>query len=214
MDLPFSCFSSLISLGPPFLMQTVPYRGLAKGVVTDIPAYNLELGVWSWGQNVRFRNQTVTRAPVFRDVKQSLLQTGPRFLGAIFPATGFDEIIIGYLNGRVSSLVSGTETDISVSGFTPNTSEAVYTDCIIGDVYYLNRSDRAPWALLPTASTFEVLPNWAPVTAPWTCSILRASNSALVAFGKSHLDLVPSYVVLCDLAFRFSFLSLHLPLIS
>lgn len=165
-------------------MKTVPYRDVAKfGVVTDVDPYQLPMGAWSWGQNVRFRNTTITRAPVFRAVKQSLLNTGPRFLGAIFPSSGFDSIVIGYQNGRVTLLEAGTEADASITSYSNNIAETPFTDCILGDVYYINRNDRAPWALLPTSSTFEVLPNWAPVSSPWTCNILRALNNALIAFG-------------------------------
>lgn len=165
-------------------MSTVPYRGIAKGgVITDMSPYTLPLGSWSWGQNVRFRNQDITRAPVFRTAQTSLAYSSPRFLSAINPASGFDSLLIGYLNGRVTSLASGTETDVSVSGYTNSNAEGVYTSCQLGDVEYVNRPDRAPWSLLPTGSIFTTLPNWAPVSSPWTCNILRASNNALVALG-------------------------------
>ena len=63
-------------------MPTVPYRNIAKGgVITDVDPYNIGLGTWSWGQNVRFKNGSITRAPVFRSAKTSLLYTAPRFLG-------------------------------------------------------------------------------------------------------------------------------------
>lgn len=168
-------------------MPIVPVRGIAKGgVVTDVDAYNLPVGSWSFGNNVRFRNQSITRAPILRSAQTGLLNASPRFLAADVPSTGYDSLVIGYSNGHVTSLVSGTETDVSVSGYTSSSSDTVYTSCHLGDVFYINRNDRAPWALLPTASIFEVIPNWAPVTGPWTCNILRSSNSALIAFGVTQ----------------------------
>lgn len=127
--------------------------------------------------------QLIAGAPSFTE---GMLNASPRFLAADVPSSGFDSVIVGYLNGRVSSLVSGVETDASISAYTPSSAENVYTSCHLGDVYYVNRGDRAPWALLPTSSTFEVLPNWAPVSGPWTADILRASNSALCAYGVTQ----------------------------
>lgn len=165
-------------------MSIFPVRGIAKGgVVTDVDAYNLPIGAWSWGSNVRFRNQSITRAPVFRSVFTGLANASPRFLGADIPANGYDQVIIGYLNGRVTGFASGVETDLTVSGYSNVSTDTAYTGCFLGDVYYVNRNDRAPWALIPGNSLFVTLPNWAPVSAPWTCNILRASNSALCAYG-------------------------------
>ena len=168
-------------------MATVPYRGIAKGgVVTDVDPYNLKLGEWSWGSNVRFRNQAITRAPVFRGAQTTLVHTGPRYLSSIVPSSSFDTVIIGYNTGQVSGLIGGTDTDLSVSGYTPSSTEGIYTSCQLGDVFYINRNDRAPWAFPPGSSLFEVLPNWAPVDGPWTVNILRASNSALCAYGVTQ----------------------------
>ncbi len=95
-------------------MPIKSYRNIAKGgVVTDVDPYNLPLGAWSWGQNVRFRNNTITRAPVFRTAQPSLLNTNPRWLGSVVPSSGQDTVLIGYLNGKVSRLVAGVETDAS-----------------------------------------------------------------------------------------------------
>ena len=156
------------------------------GVITDMSPFDLPPGAWSWGCNVRFRNKNITRAPVLRTALTGLSSSDPRFLAATTPSSGYDGVILGYLNGRVSFIQNGTETDYSVSAYSNNNSEAVYTSCILGDIFYINRADRAPWALLPTAASFEVLPNWAPVTGPWTANILRASNSALCAFGVTQ----------------------------
>ena len=156
------------------------------GVITDMSPFDLPLGAWSWGSNVRFRNKTISRAPVLRSALTGLSQSSPRFLSSTRPASGYDAVIIGYLNGCVSYIQNAAETDYSVSGFTNNSSEAVYTSCILGDIFYINRNDRAPWALLSSATQFEILPNWAPVSGPWTCNILRACNSALCAFGVTQ----------------------------
>ena len=168
-------------------MPIIPVRGIAKlGAITDVDPYNLPVGAWSMAVNVRFRNGDITRAPVFRTVNAALAQVSPRFLSTNSPSSGFDAIAVGYLNGRVSKIISGAETDISITGYSNSNSEAVFTACHLGDVFYVNRSDRAPWSLKTTDTIFHTLANWAPVSSPWTCNILRASNSALLAFGLTQ----------------------------
>lgn len=162
-------------------MSIFPVRNIAKGgVITDIDPYNLPLGAWSWGQNVRFKNGSITRSPVFRSAVTSLAHTDPRFLTSNLPSAGFDSIFLGYLNGRVSSIVSGAETDLSITGYTNSNSENNYTSCHLGDVAYINRSDRVPWSLRTSDTIFQVLANW---DSTWRANILRSSNSALIAFG-------------------------------
>lgn len=168
-------------------MPIVPVRDVAKGgVITDVDPYQLPLGAWSWGANVRFRNNQITRAPVFRTVTASPSFASPRFLGNLTPVSGADIPLLGYLNGRVTKYVSGVETDLSVTGFVNSSVEATWTECNCAEVKYVNRSDRAPWKLGTADSIFVTLPNWAPVSSPWTANILRASNSALCAFGVTQ----------------------------
>jgi hypothetical protein len=162
-------------------MSIFPVRNIAQGgVITDVDPYNLPLGAWSWGSNVRFRNGSVTRSPVFRNVNTALAQPSPRFAAAVFPSSGFDNIFIGYLNGKVSSILNGVETDYSVSGYTPSNSEDQFTSAHCADVFYMNREDRAPWRLKTSDTQFVSLENWPSAT---TCNLLRSSNSAMIAFG-------------------------------
>lgn len=167
--------------------EIIPYRGIASvGVITDVEPFALPLGAWSWGANVRFRNNNITRAPVFRTAKTALLSTGPRFLTSNIPSSGFDTLFIGYLNGRLSALSNGIETDYSIVGYVNANSEGVYTSCHLNDVLYINRPDRSPWSLVPGATAFTALANWAPVSSPWVCNILRSCNGALVALGVTQ----------------------------
>lgn len=162
-------------------MSIFPIRDIAKGgVITDIDPYNLPLGSWSWGQNVRFKNGSITRAPVFRTALSSLSQTDPRFLFSNLPSSGFDTLYVAYKNGRVSSIVSAAETDLSIAGYVNSDSDSSFTACHLGDVVYINRPDRVPWAFRPTDTVFVALPNW---DATWRANILRSSNGALCAFG-------------------------------
>ncbi len=191
-------------------MPIIPVRGIAKlGVVTDMDPYNLPVGAWSMGVNVRFRNGDITRAPVFRSVDPALSYGSPRFLSANSPSSGFDAIIVGYQNGRVTSITSGVETDLSITAgglgtagvYLNANAETSFTSCHLGDVFYVNRPDRAPWSFKVSDTVMHVLANWAPVSSPWTCNILRASNSALCAFGITQNGVsYPTMVITSEFA--------------
>jgi hypothetical protein len=150
------------------------------GVNTDIDAYNLPENAFTMAVNARFQDSGVGRAPVFRRVPLTLASADPRFLGANFPTSGFDAVIIGYKNGRVSSYASGTEDNISIAGYVDNSSDAIFTLNTCSNVLYINRSDRVPWYKKTTDTDFVALPNW---DSGWRAEILRSSHSALCAFG-------------------------------
>jgi hypothetical protein len=157
----------------------VPYRDLAKfGVITDIDPYDLPMGAWSFGVNVRFRNNKVSRGPVFRSVLNSI-SANPRFLIGYNPTSGVEQSFIGYLNGSVSSLSPAGATDVSIGGYVPSSAEGTWTSAHLADLLYINREDRVPWYLPSGMSQFATLPNWG---SNWRAKIIRASNSSLLAF--------------------------------
>ena len=54
-------------------MSIIPVRELGRvGVVTDIPGYNVPINAVTRGTNVRFDEGSISRAPIFRKVKDSL----------------------------------------------------------------------------------------------------------------------------------------------
>lgn len=162
-------------------MTIAKVRNLSKyGVVTDVDPYNLPPEAWSMAVNARFKQASVERAPVFRRVPITLTNTAPRFTSINAPTSGFDSILIGHLNGRVVSYKSGVETDLSAFGYVNANAELPFTSCHLGDVQYVNRSDRVPWSLSKTDLIFQALANW---DANWRAKILRSCNSSLVAFG-------------------------------
>jgi hypothetical protein len=158
-------------------------RNVAQyGVLCDPDPYTLPDTAWSFGLNVRFRNGKITSGPVFRNV--SALGADPRYSLAATPQTGLDQLFTGYLNGTVKRF-DGTETDYTLAGYTPTSAEAAWTDASLASVIYINRSDRAPWYLLPSSSAFQNLGVVGGAPAQWdstyTCGLLRACAGALVA---------------------------------
>ncbi len=149
------------------------------GVISDVDSYNLPANAFSAAINVRFENSSILRSPVFRTVPFTLAYADPRFVGANSPATGYDSVILGYLNGQVTSYKSGTETNISISGYANNSSDTPYTMCRLADVLYVNRIDRVPWKLDSDDADMVALANW---TSTDRAAILRACSGALCAF--------------------------------
>ena len=54
-------------------MSIIPVRELGRvGVISDIPGYNIPINAVTRGINVRFDEGSISRAPIFRKVKDSL----------------------------------------------------------------------------------------------------------------------------------------------
>ena len=84
------------------------------GVITDIPGYNMPINAFTRATNVRFDEGSVSRAPVFRTVKDSP-GCSPRFAIGITPATGFDQLIMVSDAWAIKEYTSGAVTDRSGS---------------------------------------------------------------------------------------------------
>ena len=159
-------------------------RDIAKyGVLCDPDPYNLPDTAWSFGVNVRFRNGKVSSGPVFRNVF-SLGTVSPRYSVAAPPVSGLDMLFTGYLNGKLYKF-NGTETDYTLTGYTPSSAEATWSTTALANILYVNRSDRAPWYLRSSDSTFQNLGVVAGGATTWdntyVCQLLRACAGALVA---------------------------------
>jgi hypothetical protein len=139
--------------------------------------------------NVRFRNNKITPAPVFRTVKTPLAETNPRYSFTAGIGATNNEMFIGYLSGNVYYYSNGVETLYSPPGYVTSSTETNWTSYTIGNVVYLNRADRPPWYLLPTGSQFLDLsatgsaPNkW---DATWRAKVIAQCGGALVALNIS-----------------------------
>lgn len=155
-------------------------RNLSKyGVIADVDAYALPSEAWSMAVNARFQDGYVERGPIFKNVL-SLATASPRFVAANNEIGGLTTTIVGYLNGSVAQISNAAETDVSIAGYTPVNSEASFTSCKLGGVYYVNRSDRIPWSKRSSDAQFLTLANW---DTSWRANILRACGGALCAFG-------------------------------
>jgi hypothetical protein len=94
-------------------------------------------------------------------------------------------MFLGYKSGNVYFYANGTETLVSPPGYVTSSAEANWTSYTIGNVVYVNRADRPPWFLLPTATTFADLSTVGSAPDRWepthTAKIISQCAGAIVA---------------------------------
>lgn len=158
-------------------MPNIPVRDLGKfGVITDVDPYDLPPQAWTMGVNVRFRNNHVSRSPVFRNV--TALAADPRYVFGASPTSGLDLVFFSHLDGRVYNFSNGTTADYSISGYTPTSAEVAWTSTALAGIVYVNRPDRVPWTYGPTDTHFNALSGW---DSTWRAGLLRTCGGSLVA---------------------------------
>jgi hypothetical protein len=163
-------------------MSNIPVRNLGGvGIISDLNAYDLPPNAFSAGCNVRFNNGNVTRAPVFKSVRD--LTDSTRTFGHIFSITdntGGSEAVIAVTSdySKIISITGSTETDVTPASITSGTSELPFTSCFLGNVAYLNRKQNVPLKKAISDADFVSLPNW---DTEWRCLVLRAYKDTLVA---------------------------------
>lgn len=155
-----------------------PVREMAKyGILADPDPYDIPSSAWSSGVNVRFRNGSISRAPVWRNVF-SITTASPRYVFGSNPALGSDLVFIGYLSGRVYKFTAGVESNYSPTGYVDEDSEATWSNTHLADVLYVNRENRVPWFLRTSDTEFQELSGW---DSTWRAKLLRACGGSLIA---------------------------------
>lgn len=168
-------------------MSILPIRYLGKhGVLTDVDPFELPPEAMNFAKNVRYENTRIERGGVFRTVGP--MGADPRHIRGYFDSNGNNNILYADSSGKLHSWASGTETDITVSGWTPTVSNAPTTSVVVNNMIYVNRPDHVPWyrskdssaafTAIPTGGTIPTL-QW---DTTYRCQSLRGMNGVLVAF--------------------------------
>lgn len=153
-------------------MANLPVRSLGEvGIITDVNAHDLVPNAFSNGSNVLFRDNTVVRAPVFKDLFDQTAQVaqedGPVTAfnyndpdsGAIYGVAYDDNTVVEYDNG-VSSSVTPSGAVTSGSSSTPWThteiaglsilcrksAEPYIRDSVVSNTYQLMSTNDWPAA--------------------------------------------------------------------
>lgn len=154
------------------------------GVITDIRPASLPLNAFSRAKNVRFDEGKVSRAPVFRKVKDSL-GFNPRFTYGI-PGTyggGFASIIMVSDTYQIKSYQNGTVSSVQGSLALTSSNNNTVTGTNLADITYLNRVDKVPVYMAPAGSNFAALPNW---DSNWRAEAVRSYGDFLLALNLTE----------------------------
>lgn len=163
-------------------MPTLPIRGLgATGIITDSNAYNLPVTGFTSGNNVRFDENKIKRAPIFRSVKDNL-GFDPRAALGVVPSTGFDTVLMVTDDYDIKEYANGTVSDRTGS-ITGSTDPRPFTMSTLADVTYINRPDRVPVYRLPSQTNFQDLGNW---DSGWRANSLRPFGDFMLALAMTE----------------------------
>jgi hypothetical protein len=165
-------------------MALMPVKDLGSvGCITDITPSRLPINAFSRAKNVRFDAASVTRSPVFRNIKDSL-GFDPRHCAGIAPTSGgFSTVLMASDTFVLKEYVNGTVHNRSGSISALSSSLDAYTSTTLADVDYLNRVDRVPVFRLANGTNFADLTHW---DANWRTESLRAFGDFLVAIGMTE----------------------------
>lgn len=159
-------------------MPLIPFRNLAsKGIIKDLPPYQLDASSFSDGSNVWFHGGVVSRSPSFRTVADALSFT-PYAMGSIRQSSGQDQVFMMGAGQTCYLYSSGAVTNVTPAAYTPATSARAITTTVLAQVAYLNDPANTPFYYGPGGGLFAALPGW---DATWRCRSLRAFQNYLVA---------------------------------
>lgn len=159
-------------------MSILPVRKLGQvGIITDLNPKDLPPNGFSSGNNVRFDEGKVKRAPVFRKVFNTAA-SNPAYVFTMTPSTGYDQIITVSEDGSLKSFSNNTEVDVTPTGFSPVVTSQPFTSCNLGGVTYVNRKSDVPYYMGSAGTRFAALPAW---DSTWRCGSLRAYKDFLIA---------------------------------
>jgi len=182
-------------------MPTFPVRGLGStGIITDAFPSDVEnIGSFTGGVNVRFKNGRASRGPVCRTA--ATLPHEPGHIFTIPPgASGYDEVIsIAEDFGSIKRMNGTTFEDLTPEGHTAVEGNQAFTSSFLGGVAYLNRETHAPVYKAPNGDRFATIPGW---NSDDRCKVLRAYKDQLIALGVTKAGAYrPTMVKWSDFAF-------------
>lgn len=166
--------------------QTLPIRNLGDvGVVTDQDASNLPVQVFTRAKNVRFDENTVVRAPVFRKVKDSLGFT-PVHMYGVTTDNGYNSVLLVSDTFTIKKYFNDILDNVRTGSSSSNDTVPITATHLANQVY-VNRADEVP-ATSPIGSlNFVPLANFnGPNSQVWKCGSLRAYGDFLIALNMTE----------------------------
>lgn len=166
--------------------QTLPIRNLGDvGVVTDQDASSLPVQVFTRAKNVRFDENTVVRAPVFRKVEDSL-GFAPVFMYGVSTDTGYNSVLLVSDNFTIKKYFNGSLSNARTGSSSSNDTVPITATHLANQVY-INRVDEVPTTSPIDTLNFVPLANFnGPNNQTWKCGSLRAYGDFLIALNMTE----------------------------
>ena len=179
-------------------MPNLPIRDLgAVGVITDVDPFNLPFNAFTRAKNVRFVNNSVEHAPIFREVLDLGSTDRPELVHGLFTQDGYDSTLVVTDTFKILE-ITGSSSAATVYNGSMSANAKPYTVCSLANVEYVNRSDTAPVYRGPTDTNFSVLSNFVPSSS---CTSLRSYGDFLIALNMTEGGVnLPTRVRYSDLA--------------
>ena len=179
-------------------MPNLPIRDLgAVGVITDVDPFNLPFNAFTRAKNVRFVNNSVEHAPIFRQVLDLGSTDNPEFVHGLFTQDGYDSTLVVTDTFKILES-TGSSSAATVYNGSMSVNSKSYTACSLANVEYVNRTDTAPVYRGPTDTNFSVLSNFVPSSS---CNSLRSYGDFLIALNMTENGVnLPTRVRYSDLA--------------
>ena len=178
-------------------MPNLPIRDLgAIGVITDTDPFNLPFNAFTRAKNVRFVNNSVDHAPIFRDVLDLGSTDNPEFVHGLFTQDGYDTTLVVTDTFKILEMQNATAATVYTGSLSANSRP--YTACSLANIEYVNRTDTTPVYRGPTDTNFSVLSNFVPSS---TCNVLRSYGDFLIALNMTESGVnLPTRIRYSDLA--------------
>jgi hypothetical protein len=166
-------------------MPIEPLRDIAKyGVLCDPDPYSLPDTAWSFGVNVRFRNDKITGGPVWRNAFTLGTASIPATV-SLRPQHRASTNSSPATSTASSTSSTAPRRTYTLAGYTPSSTDGIWTSTALASILYVNRNDRAPWYLRASDSAFQNLGVVSGGATTWdntySCNVLRTCAGALVA---------------------------------
>lgn len=162
------------------------------GIMTDPNPSDLPLNVWSYGNNVKFRNGKTTMAEGY----SAVLTSPPEALRYLMPFLSLNTPY--WLAGsatqlRITTGIGGWVDYTRLVGGAYSASQAnPWNGGFLAGVGIMNNGADVPQSLLPTANNFTNLPNW---PTEYRAKIVRPFKNYLIALNLTVNSVVYPTVV-------------------
>ncbi len=156
-----------------------------RGIITDIPDYDLDNNVWSDGRNVRFQNGIALKMKGHADAFSATASISISAMFSMSLVTDANNFWAYASKSKIYGTDGNTHSDISHATYSA-TADVNWTGGVFGGIGILNNGENVPFqwgddSAGPSISkTIKPLENWSS-TSSTTCRFIRPFKNYLIA---------------------------------